>query len=166
VILASAATLHVAGETEIESATEAAQALRPLAGSGATVLFALGLIGAGFLAGPVLTGSSAHAVSETFGWPSGLDEKPRRAPRFYAVIAISTLIGMLINFVGVNPIKAPFWTAVLNGMISPPLRVVIMLVANNKKVMGENVNDRLGNVGGWTATLVMFSAAIGMLLTW
>ena len=166
VILASAATLHVAGKTEIQSATEAAQALRPLAGSGATVLFALGLIGAGFLAVPVLTGSSAYAVSETFGWKSGLDEKPGQAPRFYAIIAISTLIGMLINFVGINPIRALFWTAVLNGVISPPLLVVIMLVANNKKVMGKRVNGRFANIGGWTATIVMFSAAIGMLLTW
>ena len=166
VILASAATLHVAGKTDIQSATEAAQALRPLAGNGATILFALGLIGAGFLAVPVLTGSSAYAVSEAFNWRSGLDEKPKDARRFYAVIAVSTFVGMLINFMGINPIKALFWTAVLNGVISPPLLVVIMLVANNKSVMGENVNGRAANIGGWAATLVMFAAAIGMLLTW
>jgi NRAMP (natural resistance-associated macrophage protein)-like metal ion transporter len=166
VILASAATLHVAGKTDIQSATEAAQALRPLAGNGATILFALGLIGAGFLAVPVLTGSSAYAVSEAFDWRSGLDEKPKDARRFYAVIAVSTFVGMLINFMGINPIKALFWTAVLNGVISPPLLVVIMLVANNKSVMGENVNGRAANIGGWAATLVMFAAAIGMLLTW
>lgn len=166
VILASAATLHVAGKTDIQSATEAAQALRPLAGNGATLLFALGLIGAGFLAVPVLTGSSAYAVSEAFGWRSGLDEKPKDARRFYTVIAVSTLVGMLINFLGINPIKALFWTAVLNGLIAPPLLLVIMLVANNRDVMGENVNGRAANIGGWAATVVMFAAAIGLLLTW
>ncbi len=166
VILSSAATLHAAGKTDIQSATDAAEALRPLAGNGATLLFALGLIGAGFLAVPVLTGSSAYAISETFNWTSGLDEKPRNAKRFYAVIAVTTFLGMLINFLGINPIKALFWTAVINGMVSPPLLLVIMLVANNKEVMGENVNGPLANFAGWTATVLMFAAAIGMLLTW
>ena len=165
VILASAATLYTAGKTDIQSATDAAEALRPLAGNVATVLFALGLIGAGFLAVPVLTGSSAYAVCESLGWKHGLDKKPRHAKHFYAVIAVSTLAGMLINFIGINPIKALFWTAVINGLLAPPLLVVIMLIANNRKVMGDRVNSRWTNVLGWATTVLMFAAAAGMFLT-
>jgi NRAMP (natural resistance-associated macrophage protein)-like metal ion transporter len=166
VILAAASTLHVAGKTDIQSATDAAQALRPLAGNASSVLFALGLIGAGFLAVPVLTGASAYAVAETFGWECSLNDKPREAKQFYAVIAGSTLVGLLINFLGINPMSALFWTAVINGLISPPLLVIIMLVSNNKKVMGEDVNSLGANIVGWAATVIMFAAAVGMVLTW
>jgi Mn2+/Fe2+ NRAMP family transporter len=166
VILAAASTLHVAGKTDIQSATDAAQALRPLAGNASSVLFALGLIGAGFLAVPVLTGASAYAVAETFGWECSLADKPREAKQFYAVIAGSTFVGLLINFLGINPMAALFWTAVINGLISPPLLVIIMLVSNNKKVMGDKVNGLGANIVGWAATAIMFAAAIGMLLTW
>jgi Mn2+/Fe2+ NRAMP family transporter len=166
VIVAAAATLHVAGKTDIQSAADAAQALRPLAGSAASILFAVGIIGAGFLAVPVLTGSTAYAVSETFGWKCSLDHKPRDAKHFYAVIAVSTLVGISIDFLGINPIKALLWTAVINGLISPPLLVVIMLVSSNRKVMGDKVNGRGANILGWVATGVMFAAAIGMILTW
>lgn len=166
VILAAGATLHVSGKTDIQSATDAAQALRPLAGSLATVLFAIGLIGAGLLAVPVLTGSAAYAVAETFGWQSGLDEKPRHAKKFYGVIAASTLVGVAIDFLGINPISALFWTAVINGVVAPPLLVVVMLVANNKRVMGKRTNGRFTNVVGWFAAAIMFGAAIGMIATW
>ena len=166
VIVSAGATLHVSGQTQIQSATEAAQALRPLAGDFATVLFGIGLIGAGLLAVPVLTGSAAYAVAETFGWTAGLDEKPRHAKKFYAVIAASTLVGVVIDFAGINPISALFWTAVINGVVAPPLLVVIMLVANNKRVMGERTNGRWTNLFGWLATVVMFAAAIGMFITW
>jgi NRAMP (natural resistance-associated macrophage protein)-like metal ion transporter len=166
VILASAATLHASGKTDIQSATDAAQALRPIAGSAATILFAVGIIGAGFLAVPVLTGSSAYAVAETFGWKYGLDTKPKQAKQFYAMIAISTLIGVLINFIGINPMAALFWTAVINGMLAPPLLVLIMIVSNNKKIMGNRVNARFTNFGGWIAAIIMFAAAIGMFATW
>jgi NRAMP (natural resistance-associated macrophage protein)-like metal ion transporter len=166
VILAAGATLHVSGRTDIQSATDAAQALRPLAGDLATILFAVGLIGAGLLAVPVLTGSAAFAVAETFNWPSGLDEKPRHAKKFYTFIAISTLVGVVIDFAGINPIKALFWTAVINGVIAPPLLVVVMLVANNKRVMGKRTNGVYTNSVGWLATLIMFAAAIGMVATW
>ncbi|HEY8188023.1 MAG TPA: Nramp family divalent metal transporter, partial [Pyrinomonadaceae bacterium] len=115
VIVAAAATLHAHGKTDIQSATDAAQALEPLAGSAAKFLFAVGLIGVGLLAVPVLTGSAAYAVAETFGWECRLDDKPREAKYFYSVIAVSTLVGMLINFAGINPISALFWTAVING---------------------------------------------------
>jgi len=166
VIVSAGATLHINGPTNIQSATEAAQALRPLAGNFATVLFGIGLIGAGLLAIPVLTGSAAYAVAETFGWPSGLDEKPRHAKKFYTVIAASTLVGVLIDFAGINPISALFWTAVINGVVAPPLLVVVMLVANNKHVMGARTNGLFTNIVGWLAAAVMFAAAIGMFVTW
>src|SRR6185295_17439014 len=149
VIVAAAATLNRAGITNIQSAADAAIALEPLAGSAAKYLFAVGLIGVGFLAVPVLTGSAAYAVAETFGWECQLNHKPRQAKQFYAVIAISTLVGTLINFAGINPISALFWTAVINGLVSPPLLVIIMLVSNNRKIMGDKVNGRASNIIGW-----------------
>lgn len=166
VILAAGATLHVSGKTDIQSATDAAQSLRPLAGNFASVLFGIGLIGAGLLAVPVLTGSAAFAVAETFNWPSGLDEKPRHAKKFYGVIAASTIIGVVIDFAGINPISALFWTAVINGVVAPPLLVVVMLVANNKRVMGSRTNGLFTNIVGWLAAAIMFAAALGMCLTW
>jgi NRAMP (natural resistance-associated macrophage protein)-like metal ion transporter len=166
VILASAATLHATGKTNIQTATEAAEALRPLSSGVATVLFALGLIGCGILAVPVLTGSSAYAIGEAFGWKCGLNEKLRNAPRFYAIIIGSTLAGVLINFLRVPAVTGLFWTAVINGVLAPPLLVVIMLVSNNKKVMGKRVNGKLTNFLGWTTTILMSLAALGMFLTW
>jgi NRAMP (natural resistance-associated macrophage protein)-like metal ion transporter len=166
VILASAATLHAAGKTRIETAVQAAQALGPLSSGVATYLFAVGLIGCGFLAVPVLTTSSAYAVCETFRWKFGLDEKLRTAGSFYVIIAASTLIGMLINFLKIPPVTALFGTAVINGVLAPPLLVIIMLVSNNRKVMGQRVNGRLTNFIGWATTAVMAAAALGTLLTW
>jgi len=166
IMLATAATLFQSGHRDIQSATEAAQALRPLAGDGAYVLLALGLIGAGFLGVPVLTGSSAYAMAEALGWRYGLDEKPRRAKLFYGMIIVPTLIGMLINFIGINPIRALFWTAVINGFLAPPMLVVIMLIANNRTIMGERTNGRWANIVGWATTAVMWAAAIGLILTW
>src|SRR6266446_4387917 len=166
VILASAATLHTSGKTDIQTATEAAEALRPLSGVGATILFALGLIGCGFLAVPVLTGSSAYAIGEAFGWNCGLNEKFRKAGRFYGIIIVSTMVGMLINFLRIAPVTALFWTAVINGVLAPPLLVMIMLVSNNKEVMGKRVNGRLTNFIGWTTAALMSAAALGMFVTW
>jgi NRAMP (natural resistance-associated macrophage protein)-like metal ion transporter len=166
IILGTAATLHVAGHTDIKSAAEAADALRPLAGDAAGILLALGLIGAGFLAVPVLTGSAAYAVSEAFGWRYGLDRNPARAKQFYGVITLATLVGVLINFAGINPIDALFGTAVINGFLAPPLMVVIMLVANNKAVMRDRTNGLGINVLGWGATIIMFAAAIALVLAW
>ncbi len=166
IILATAATLFRAGETKIESAAQAAEALRPLAGDAATILLALGLVGSGFLAVPILTGSAAYAVSEVFGWKYGLSEKPRRARQFYAVIAVSTLIGMGINFFGINEMSALFWAAVINGFLAPPLLVAIMIMANNPQVMGNRVNGYILNILGWTTAIVMFGAAVGLVWTW
>jgi NRAMP (natural resistance-associated macrophage protein)-like metal ion transporter len=166
IILATAATLFKAGKTDIQSAAEAAQALRPLAGDAAYVLFAVGLIGAGFLGVPILTGSSAYAMAEALGWRGGLSEKPRRAKLFYAMIVAPTLLGVLINFAGINPIIALFWTAVINGFLAPPILVVVMLIANDATIMGDRVNGAWTNVAGWATTVVMFAAAIGLVLTY
>jgi NRAMP (natural resistance-associated macrophage protein)-like metal ion transporter len=166
IILATAVTLFKAGQTDVNSATEAAQALRPLAGDLSAILLAAGLIGAGFLSVPILAGSAAYALSEAFGWQYGLDEKPGRAKQFYAVIAASMVIGMLINFLGINPIDALFWTAVINGFVAPPLMVLIMLVANNYRIMGQRTNNVWTNLLGWAATLAMFAAAIVLVFTW
>lgn len=166
VVLAAGATLFKAGATDIQSAAEAAEALRPLAGDLASVLFTLGIIGTGLLAIPVLAGSSAYAVAETFGWNGGLDEKPLRAIKFYGVIVASVIAGVLIDFTDINPISALFWTAVINGVIAPPLLVLMMLVSNNRKIMGEWTNSPLTNILGWLAAAVMFAAAIAMFATW
>jgi len=166
IMLATGATLFKAGTREITSAVEAAQALRPLAGDAAGLLFALGLIGTGFLAVPILTGSAAFAVAEAWGWRSGLDERLRRAWGFYGTIAAATLIGITINFLGINPIKALFWTAVINGFLAPPLLVVIMRIANDRRVMGDAVNSRGLNVVGWATTALMFAAAGALIWAW
>jgi NRAMP (natural resistance-associated macrophage protein)-like metal ion transporter len=165
IILATAATLFKAGKTGIQSATDAAEALRPIAGDAAAILLASGLIGAGFLAVPILAGSASYAVSEAFGWRFGLDREPHRAPQFYAVIAASTLIGMLINFVGINPIDALFWTAVINGFLAPPLLVLVLVVANSRVIMGNRVNNAWTNALGGLATLAMTAAAIAFVVT-
>jgi Mn2+/Fe2+ NRAMP family transporter len=166
IILATAATLHRAGQTDIQTATEAAEALRPLAGEVATILLALGLIGSGLLAVPILTGSGAYAVCEALGWRFGLSEKPENARRFYAVIAACTLVGAAINFLGINPLRALCWTAVINGLLAPPLLVIIMIVSNNRTIMGPRANSRTLNILGWLTTLLMFAAAVGLVLAW
>ena len=166
IILATAATLFNSGQHNIQSATEAAQALKPLAGNGASILLAFGLIGSGLLAVPILTGSSAYAVTGALGGRHGLDQKWQRAKLFYGVIIVSTLVAVLINFIGINPIRALFLAAVINGFLAPPLLVVIMLVANNRQIMGDRVNGRWSNFLGWTTTMVMFVAAVALVLTW
>ncbi len=166
IIFTTAATLFKAGKTDIKSATDAAEALRPLAGNGARVLLGLGLIGAGFLAIPILTGSIADAVAEAMAWKTGLSEKLWKAGKFYAVIVISTLTAMQMNLLGINPISALFWAAVINGFVAPPLLVIIMLAANQKKIMGKWVNGIVTNIIGWATAVVMAAAAIALVLTW
>jgi NRAMP (natural resistance-associated macrophage protein)-like metal ion transporter len=166
IILSTAATLFKAGKTNIASATDAAEALRPLAGRAAEALLAIGLIGAGFLAVPILTGSGAYAVAEAFGWKRGFNKRFKDAKGFYWLIALSTIFGTSINFLGINPVKALFWTAVINGLLAPPLLVLVMKVANNPRVMGDRVNSKLLNVAGWTTAAIMSAAAIGLIITW
>lgn len=165
IIFTTAATLHVAGK-QVATATDAAQALRPLAGSAAEYLLAAGLIGSGFLAVPILTGSAAYALAEGLGWPHGFHRKPRNARPFYAVIVVATLIGMSLNFTGISAVKALYWTAVLNGVLTPPLLCLIMLVSNNRAVMREHANGRLLNVAGWTTTLLMSVAVLAFAFLW
>ncbi len=164
IILTTGTTLYVNGVRDIETARQAAEALRPLAGEAAYALFALGLIGTGMLGVPVLAGSAAYAVAEAFAWRSGMNERPRMAPKFYAVIAIAMIAGVLLDYSGFNAIKMLFWSAVLNGLLAPPLIVIILLVCNNTRVMGEYVNGRWLNLLGSVAALVMSIAAVAMFL--
>jgi NRAMP (natural resistance-associated macrophage protein)-like metal ion transporter len=165
IMLATAATLHQAGRTAINSATDAAAALRPLAGDLSSILLAVGLIGSGVLAVPILTGSAAYALSEALGWRYGLDKNPARAKQFYAVIVAATLVGVAIDYLGINPIHALFFAAIINGFVAPPVLVLIMLVANSRKIMGKRTNSSLTNVLGWTAAAVMFLAAGVLVLS-
>ena len=165
IILATALTLNASGRTDIATGADAAQALRPVAGDFAGVIFAVGMIGTGLLAVPVLAGASAYAVSETFGWRSGLDEQWRRAKPFYGVLALATLVGLVIPFTGVKPIDALFFTSILNGIAAPFLLVVIMLAARNRKVMGGQTIGPVLTALGWIVTVAMFAALIGLALT-
>ena len=165
IILAAGATLFVHGETHIISATEAAQALRPIAGDASAALLAVGLIGAGVLAVPVLTASAAYGVAGALDWKQGLTRSIGHAPLFYLVIAAATLVGMSINFLGINPITALVLSAVLNGLLAPPLLVLVMLVSNDRAVMGERTNGPLLNVVGWATTLAMAIAALALIIT-
>ncbi|MCJ7710365.1 MAG: Nramp family divalent metal transporter, partial [Chloroflexi bacterium] len=154
IILASGATLFVSGQHTIATATDAAEALRPIAGDLSAALLAIGIIGAGVLAVPILTTSAASGVSEAAGWKFGLDRKVARAPQFYAIVIAATIVGMVINFLGINPITALVVTAVINGLLAVPLLILVMLVANNREVMGERTNGRRLNVLGWGTTAV------------
>ncbi len=144
----------------------AVEALRPLAGDAAYLLFAFGLIGTGLLGVPVLAGSAAYAVSEAGGWRGGMNERPRAAKKFYAVVTIAMLAGMGLDYAGINAIKMLFWSAVLNGVLAPPLIVIILLVCNNRRVMGEPTNGKLLNTLGVIAAIVMSAATIAMFVTW
>ena len=165
IILSSGATLFRSGRTDIQSARDAAEALRPLAGDAATTLFALGLIGAGMLAVPVLTGSAAYALGEVFGWRVGFEKPPYRAKQFYGVLCVSTILGTELNFLGINPIDALLWTAVIFGFLAPPILVAMMAVANNPRIMGDQVNGIGINILGWTTTAIMALAAIALVVT-
>jgi NRAMP (natural resistance-associated macrophage protein)-like metal ion transporter len=171
ILYTTASTLHVHGITNITTASEAARALVPLvstfpnAGRIAEGLFAVGIIGTGLLAVPILAGSAAYGVAETFGWREGLYRPVGHARGFYGVIALATLIGVTLNFLGVNPIQALVYTAVLNGIATVPLLALILLVANNRKVMGEHTNGWLSNVVGIVATLAMGAAAVALVVS-
>jgi NRAMP (natural resistance-associated macrophage protein)-like metal ion transporter len=162
IIIATAATLHQSGILDIETSAQAAEALRPIAGPLAFLLFSLGIIGTGMLAIPVLAGSAAYAVAETFRWRRGLDRKPREARRFYAIVALATLGGTALTFSPIDPIRALFWSAVINGVISVPVLIVMMLLAGNAKVMGKFVSSPRLKFVGWLATAVMAAAVCAM----
>jgi NRAMP (natural resistance-associated macrophage protein)-like metal ion transporter len=165
IMLTAGVTLHTHGIVDIDTADQAAKALEPLAGRFAFLLFAAGIIGTGLLAVPVLAGSAAYAVGETFGWTASLEKKPRQAVKFYATIGAATLVGLILNFVRLNPIKALFWSAVLNGVVAVPAMILMMLLTQKKKVMGEFTLPPYLRVCGWIATAVMLVASLGMFLT-
>jgi NRAMP (natural resistance-associated macrophage protein)-like metal ion transporter len=160
IVLTTAQVLFSHGITEVNSAQEAALALRPLAGQYAFLLFAAGIIGTGLLAIPILAGSGAYALAEIMKWNEGLELKYNQAKGFYAVIIVSILIGLLLNFIGVNPIKALYWAAYLNGIIALPLLVVIMIVGDDKKIMGEETHPRWVKFFGWMAVTFMALAIL------
>lgn len=165
IMLSTAATLHVAGITNIQSAAQAAEALRPLGGQLTFLLFSLGIIGTGMLAVPVLAGSAAYAVSESFNWRSGLDMKLQEALEFYAIIAVATLGGVILNFTHLDPIRALLWSAQINGVIAVPIMAIMMLLAARTDIMGSFVvRPRLRRLG-WTATGVMAVTVVAMIAT-
>jgi NRAMP (natural resistance-associated macrophage protein)-like metal ion transporter len=165
IIATTASTLFSHGITNIDSAPKAAEALKPIAGNFAYLVFASGIIGTGLLAVPVLAGSAAYAVAETFRLREGLYLKFREAPGFYGIIAFSTLIGFTIDLMHINPIKALYYTAVLNGIVAPPLLLMIMLIGNNRSIMKDRVNKRISNTLGWITTAAMTITAVALLLT-
>jgi NRAMP (natural resistance-associated macrophage protein)-like metal ion transporter len=164
IILATAVTLHVAGVTDIQSATQAAEALRPLAGDFAFYLFALGILGVGAVGVPVLAGSAAYAIAEAMGWPGGLEARVRDARGFYGVIAVSMIAGLGLGFTPINPIKALFYSAVINGVVAVPLTVLILLLAMRPAVLGAYTASRSSLVLGWITVLLMSGASIGMMI--
>ncbi|MEO8669256.1 MAG: divalent metal cation transporter, partial [Bauldia sp.] len=161
IIFATAATLNASGVTTIETSADAAEALRPVAGDFAFALFAIGIIATGMLAVPVLAGSAAYAVAELFGWKEGLDRKPKEAKAFYATIAAATLGGVALNLTPIDPVRALYWAAVINGLLAAPLMAVMMLIATNPRIMGKLTLPRPMIYAGWLATGVMAAAAIG-----
>jgi len=165
IIITTAATLNAGGVTDIQTSTQAAEALRPLAGRFAFLLFALGIIGTGLLAIPVLAGSAAYAVGEARRWPTGLARQPLEAKAFYVTLAIATAIGVAMNFMAIDPIKALFWSAVINGVAAAPIMVVVMIMAMQKRVMGRFVVPARLAAVGWLATLVMAATVVGMATT-
>jgi len=166
IILTTAATLHAHGVTDIQTSAQAAEALRPVAGPLAFAIFALGIIGTGFLALPVLAGSAAFALGETFGWHVGLSRKLSRAKAFYATIAVATLLGVLLNNSPIDPIKALFWSAVINGVVAVPVMGLMMHLSSHRAAMGEFELGRGLKLVGWASTAVMALAAIGLFATW
>lgn len=166
VILSTAATLFKAGKINVNTATDAARALQPLAGNAAGLLFALGIVGVGFLAVPVMTTGAAYNLCQSTGWKNGLYRKPAEAKEFYAAIGLFTCIAIGLNFFGINPMKALVFAAIVQGFSTPPLMLLIMRMTNNPAIMGKRVNGRAINILGWITTVAIFAAAIGLVISW
>lgn len=172
IMITTAGSLHSHGVTDIQSAEQAAKALEPLvktfphAGELSKAIFAFGIIGTGLLAIPVLAGSSGYALADTFGWKQGLNKRFRQAKVFYLVIATSTSIGLLMNFINIDPIKALIYTAVINGVTSVPILFAVMKVSNDKKILKENTNGRISNIIGWLTFVIMGVSVVIMFFTW
>ena len=165
IIMTTAATLHASGKTDIESSAQAAEALRPVAGALAELIFALGIIGTGLLAIPVLAGSTAYAIGEGRKWPVGLSRKPKEAVAFYSVLALSVALGVALNFTSIDPIKALYWSAVINGVLAAPIMTVMMLLVRRKSVMSDLVVRGPVYWLGWVATAAMAFCIVGMAIS-
>ena len=165
IIVTCASALYQNGITDIKTASDAALALKPIAGHFAFLLFSLGIIGVGMLAVPVLAGSTAYAMSEAFGWRQGLYRKLKQAYPFYGVIIISMLLGMLMNFLGMDPIKGLIYAAVLNGLVAPVILILIVQISDNKKIMGKRKNSPLSQTLGWIITTIMILVGVATIAT-
>lgn len=165
IILTTAVTLHASGRTHIDTAAQAAEALKPIAGRFAFLLFGLGIIGTGLLAIPVLAGSAAYAIAGALHWRASLEREPKEAKGFYGVLAAATLLGLGLTFTALDPIRALFWSAVINGVVAVPFMILLMLMASNRKVMGEFTVKAWLRVLGWAATVVMTFAALALFAT-
>lgn len=166
VILSTGATLYKTGQHDISTAAQAAEALRPLAGEAAGALFALGIIGVGFLAVPIMTTGAAYDLCQVVGWKSSLHARPREAKRFYLAITGFTTAAVALNFIGLNPMRALVYSGIVQGFSTPPLLLLIMLMTNNRRIMGDKVNSRSTNILGWLTTAAIFSASAGLVATW
>jgi Mn2+/Fe2+ NRAMP family transporter len=166
IILSTASTLHQAGRTNISTAAEAAEALKPIAGEAAGILFAIGVVAVGFLAVPIMTTGAAYDVCQAFGWKHGLHARPSEAKGFYLLITAFTLVAMSMNFFGLNPMKALVFAGIIQGFSTPPLMFLIMRLTGNRAIMGSSVNGRAINILGWTTTVAIFAATAGLVATW
>jgi len=166
VMLATSATLYETGRHDINTAAEAAEALRPLAGEAAGVLFAAGIIGVGFLAVPIMTTGAAYCLAPIMGWNHSLHARPAEAKRFYIAIGVFTMLATALNFLGINPMKALVWAGIVQGLTSPILLLLMMLMTNNRAIVGDKVNSWWTNLLGWTATAVTFAASLGLVAIW
>jgi Mn2+/Fe2+ NRAMP family transporter len=166
IILSTSAALHKTGVTNIDTAAQAAEALHPIAGNAAGYLFALGVVAVGFLAVPVMTTGAAYDLAQTFGWKHGLGTKPREAKAFYGAIAGFTILAVGINFLGFNPMKVLVWSGIAQGFSTPPLMLLILLITNNKRIMGDRANGLAMKILGWITTASIFAATAGLVVSW
>jgi Mn2+/Fe2+ NRAMP family transporter len=166
IMLSTAVTLFKVEKTDITTAADAAQALAPIAGRGAQVLFAIGVISVGLLAVPVMTTGAAYDLCQAFGWKHGLHFPPGEVKKFNAAIAVFTIIAMCLNFIGINPMKALVWSSIVQGLSTPFLMLLIMLITTNRRIMGRWINTRPLNVLGWITTAVIFAVSVGLIITW
>jgi Mn2+/Fe2+ NRAMP family transporter len=165
IILATGSTLFRTGQHDVTTTADVVQALRPVAGDAAGILFALGVVGVGLLAVPVMTTGAAYNLAQTFGWKHGLSVRPREAKKFYATIVVFTLLGVSMNFFGLNPMRFLVWSGVVQGFSTPPLMLLIMLMTTNRRIMGGRVNGRALNLLGWATTALIFAASLGLVVT-
>jgi Mn2+/Fe2+ NRAMP family transporter len=166
IMLSTASALNAHGHFNVESAARAAEALRPLAGEAASFLFAIGIIGVGVLAVPVMTVGAAYDLAQSFGWRASLHARPTEAPKFYWTIAVLTAIAVSLNFLGFNPMRALVWSGIVQGISTPPLLLLIMLMTNSRPIMGDETNSFWMNCLGWITTVAVFAASIGLIVTW